>query len=143
MALTEMLNKDPEEDLPGLEDEVAERWRQLGPLSLAEIAEHGNDIDYSKDIKRYDDGSAPIYIGQLNSDNDCDGICRKVFDTDIYEGQFKDDELNGYGRKISEYCYEIGQFKNGKLHGKGKKVDFDSGNVCGYTSSEEDTIYLG
>ena len=45
--LKEMFERDPKQDFPKLRDDLAAKWRSLGPLSLIDIHEKAEGIDFN------------------------------------------------------------------------------------------------
>ena len=103
--LQQILSRDPKEYWPSLEDVMAKRWKELGPLTLQDIAQNA-EIDYtnSNSIGKNEGvnskGKKYIDIGQLDSNKKKDGICRSIIDIRIQEGQCKNNQLNGFVRVI-------------------------------------------
>ena len=72
--LKEMLERDPKQDRPGLKDDLAAKWRSLGPLSLVDILEKAEG-DFETKYQKYDGGWC-IKQGQLKDDGVVHGIFR-------------------------------------------------------------------
>ena len=101
------------------------RWRELGPISLTDLIKFNNkDIEYDNDhigksIKAF---SFDIY-GQLNKNNEMNGIGRANYNDMIYEGQFRNNTWSGYGRCIhDDGRYHIGFFKDDRKSGPGISI---------------------
>ena len=68
-----------------------------------------------------------VFVGQINANNQIDGIGRKMFlDGTIIEGQFKNDKLNGFGRIMKTVgsvpeSMIIGNFKDDMIMGYARK----------------------
>ena len=68
--------------------------------------------------------SNQILIGQLNSNNELQGIGKKITPWSVIEGYFEDNQLKGLGRHLrNDGTYCVGNFSSDlRLRGYGKRI---------------------
>ena len=87
--------------------EAISKWKDVGPLNLEELVE-GDKMKFDSNLKlQKKDYSGKFYHGQIDSNWNKAGVGRDIIGgSDIYEGQFRNNQPNGFGRKI---------FRDGKM----------------------------
>ena len=139
-ALTNSLQKQKIEGLLGKVPQVdqkkqmkcIEMWRNLGPLSIEQIAENSeipinfDEMQYEYHEKMFVNGQ--IIQGQFSRvSSKLNGIARIIYPNNvIYEGQTKDEMPHGFGRVLDASGeYYIGQYQDTLRHGYGIFVTAD------------------
>ena len=99
-------------------------------LLFLETDEDGSYLPIREGIKGCNhENHMYIKSGQVDSDQNMNGIGRVIFQNMIHSGQFKENKMHGFGRCIYKdgRCH-IGYYKDDERNGYGKKI-YSSGNI--------------